>query len=580
MSMVRHSITGIHNRRGPWLAYSVAWILHVATGIVVAYETGMLIGAIQSGASTRAPFIILAILLAVEPAAMIVVMWYAQAWAAPNTSWVQESMLVAQVETHPELRAENHPPSGEAPVRVLDDAPRTVWALDRGLELVSSLIAVLLATVLAQQWGIALLVVLVPTVVLTLAGARIQTRALPWVRADSQAAAAAARFYTEAIGAVVALRLAGRSSQVADRFARLCVERRAKRVRAELLGAVATTVVTAMPVLLVSGVALIAMTGRLTAASVTYFAGLAATLQGATNMVGRNLAEWQRDRTAFRNVARYVDDQPDRLTSDSPWHTSAHLEPDPQPSSMPRRRPLERYVVESASYHHPTGKGVEGVHLVITPGAFVVVCGPVGAGKSTFARLVSGRLTPQTGTLVWNGEVIYDPEHFLTPPHCAYVAQVPSLLSGTVAQNVLLQTNTRQQSGFDLDEAIWVVDLERDLEEHNESASSLRIGSRGVTLSGGQRQRLATARSFAQDTDILVVDDLSSALDARTEVLLWQRLLDSGRTIVAVSNKHAALTRASEVIVLDAGSVVAQGPWSQVRGAYESLMGVSDTDAA
>ena len=86
------------------------------------------------------------------------------------------------------------------------------------------------------------------------------------------------------------------------------------------------------------------------------------------------------------------------------------------------------------------------------------------------------------------------------------------------------------------------------------------VGPRGVRLSGGQVQRAAAARTFVREEELLVLDDLSSALDGETEHLLWERLFARcDATRLVVSHRPAALQRADRIIVLEAGRVVAQG---------------------
>ena len=87
------------------------------------------------------------------------------------------------------------------------------------------------------------------------------------------------------------------------------------------------------------------------------------------------------------------------------------------------------------------------------------------------------------------------------------------------------------------------------------------VGPRGVRLSGGQMQRAAAARMFVRQPELLVFDDLSSALDVETERLLWERLATTPdhTTVIAVSHRRVALQRADWIIVLKAGHVEAQG---------------------
>jgi ATP-binding cassette subfamily B protein len=82
------------------------------------------------------------------------------------------------------------------------------------------------------------------------------------------------------------------------------------------------------------------------------------------------------------------------------------------------------------------------------------------------------------------------------------------------------------------------------------------IGPRGLRLSGGQRQRVAAARALVQNPELLVLDDLSSALDVETEIELWSNLSRAGVTVLAVSHRRVALERADQVLTLEQGRLV------------------------
>jgi len=115
----------------------------------------------------------------------------------------------------------------------------------------------------------------------------------------------------------------------------------------------------------------------------------------------------------------------------------------------------------------------------------------------------------------------------------------------------------RQAQPEDLQRAVHAAVLERDVLALERGLDTL-VGPRGVNLSGGQVQRAAAARMLLADADLLVMDDLSSALDAETEAELWARLFARGRdvTCLVVSHRPAALRNADQVLVLERGRLL------------------------
>ena len=166
---------------------------------------------------------------------------------------------------------------------------------------------------------------------------------------------------------------------------------------------------------------------------------------------------------------------------------------------------------------------------------------------------------------MWNGEAVADPETFLRPGRVAYVAQIPRVLSGTFHDNVRLDHDRN---------ATWSIDharLGHDID--HAGGPEVAVGHRGVRLSGGQVQRLALARALATDSELLIADDVSSALDATTEIELWDAMRSSGRTVIGATTKRSALARADHVVVLVDGTVAAQGPWSELQQQWNHLAG-------
>lgn len=178
-----------------------------------------------------------------------------------------------------------------------------------------------------------------------------------------------------------------------------------------------------------------------------------------------------------------------------------------------------------------------------------------------------GLVPRDSGELRWNGRPVDDPATFFVSPRAAYTPQVPRLFSETLRENVLLG---EPDDPARLREALRLAVLDADVAEMPLGLAT-PVGPKGVRLSGGQVQRTAAARMFVRDAELLVFDDLSSALDVETEGVLWERVFAAGPTVLAVSHRRALLERADQVVLLRDGRVDAIGPLAELLERSEEM---------
>lgn len=225
--------------------------------------------------------------------------------------------------------------------------------------------------------------------------------------------------------------------------------------------------------------------------------------------------------------------------------------------SYEKTEELNSIEVKGLSYTYPSsGMGIKNIGFSLKKGSFTVITGRIGSGKSTLIKVLLGLLPKDAGSVYWNGSLIEDGSSFFVPPYSAYTPQIPNLVSDTVINNILFGL---PKENVDISKTLYSAVLEDDLKKFDEGLETV-IGPKGVKLSGGQIQRMAAARMFARKAELMVFDDISSALDVETEKKLWTRLSEeSYGTCLVVSNRRGALRKANHIIVMKDGSIEAEG---------------------
>ena len=290
-------------------------------------------------------------------------------------------------------------------------------------------------------------------------------------------------------------------------------------------------------ILLLAGQAM--QTGTFTVGDFSLFVHYLGWVTDFTGMIGAFWANYKQAEVSLRRMAKLLQGAPpETLVQHSPAYMRGPLPEVPFVHKTAEHR-LDRLQVTGLRYKYPdTGRGIEDIDLHLERGSFTVITGRIGSGKTTLLRALLGLLPPDAGRIEWNGKPVDDPASFFVPPRCAYTAQVPLLFSESLEDNVMMGLPPEK---VDLQAAIRLAVLEEDLDELEHGLDTV-IGAKGVKLSGGQRQRTAAARMFVRDPELLVFDDLSSALDVETERTLWERVFRRGAVIAPTGRDNPAPT--------------------------------------
>ncbi|MEU3948528.1 NHLP family bacteriocin export ABC transporter peptidase/permease/ATPase subunit [Streptomyces sp. NPDC029526] len=213
-----------------------------------------------------------------------------------------------------------------------------------------------------------------------------------------------------------------------------------------------------------------------------------------------------------------------------------------------------------------------GFDLTVGPGQQVSLVGGSGSGKSTVSRLISGLYTPWDGVIRVDGRRIEDIPRGALASSVSFVDQDVFLFEGTVRDNVALWDPSVPDEAVEAalrDAALYDVVARRPGGIHS------RVEQDGRNFSGGQRQRLEIARALVRRPSILVLDEVTSALDAETEQIVMDNLRRRGCACVVIAHRLSTVRDSDEIVVLDRGTVVERGRHAELvarGGAYAALV--------
>jgi ATP-binding cassette, subfamily B, bacterial len=405
------------------------------------------------------------------------------------------------------------------------------------------------------------LMALIPLVIVGIVANLATRRIEHYRRASRQATGDVTGFIGEFFGAVQAVKVATAEKNVINHFHKLNDERRKLTVREKLfddvLGSIYRNTST-----LGTGVILILVgqsmrAGTFTLGDFSLFVYLLQSMSDLTTFAGMLAARYKQLNVSVQRMYRLMENAPlEALVEHSKVDLGGPLPEVTYPTKTASDRLSELSAVKLTYHYSNSTNGIEAINLTLKRGTLTVITGRIGSGKTTLLRILLGLLPMESGEIRWNDQVIASPGDFLIPPRCSYTAQVPRLFSNTLRNNILLGLDRTDDEIY---AATKLAVMDRDLEELDDDLETM-VGARGVKLSGGQAQRAAAARMFIREPELLVFDDLSSALDVETEHQLWERIFaHNSTTCLVVSHRRPLLRRADHIMVLKDGHMESEG---------------------
>lgn len=301
------------------------------------------------------------------------------------------------------------------------------------------------------------------------------------------------------------------------------------------------------------------ISGDLTVGAMLVILAYVSDIHGPIEEIGSTLADVQHSYSSAERALEVLDTVPDVRD---------------RPGAKVLERVAGAVSFQDVSFaYDPPHPVLHRVSFSAKPGEVVAIVGPTGAGKTTLASLIIRFYDPASGRVTLDGHDLRDLAVQTLRQNIALVLQEPILFSGTILDNIAYG---RPSASVEEVVAAAKAANAHDFIMALPAGYASEVGERGVRLSGGERQRLCVARAFLMDAPVLILDEPTSSIDSRTELVIIEALdrLMVGRTTFIIAHRLSTVRRADQILVLDEGRVRERGTHAELLnrgGLYAEL---------
>jgi ATP-binding cassette subfamily B protein len=376
---------------------------------------------------------------------------------------------------------------------------------------------------------------------------RFRDRSFPSSWMDQRYQGAVAGVVEEAVTGVRIVKAFGREQHELDSLTDEATQLFRSRLRTARISARYSAALQAVPTLGQLGVlgfgGWLAMRGNVTLGVFLAFASYVAQLVTPVRVLSNVMATSQQARAGAERVIELLATQ--SVVTDGPDARDVH-------------NAIGGLELDDVTFAHAGSRVLDGVSLRIEPGERIAIVGASGSGKSTLALLLARFYDPTRGTVRLDGTDVKELTLSSLRRTVGVVFEDSFLFSGTIRFNIAF--GRPDATDAEIEAAARVAQAHEFIRGLPDGYDTV-VGERGFTLSGGQRQRVALARAALANPKVLVLDDATSAVDARTEDAIHRSFEEvmARRTTVLIAQRHSTLRLADRIVLLDAGRIVSIG---------------------